>query len=379
MNQRLYFGYGTHKKLKNILKEHSPQRIFLVTGKKSFALSGAEKLIGDILNKYNYIRFYDFEVNPKIEDIKSGIDLFNQSKCDFIIGVGGGSVLDMAKSISILATQKNNIKNFVKKGRNLEKRKIPSIMIPTTAGSGSESTHFSVVYIGKTKYSLAHDSMIPDYSILDPMFTQGLPAYITACSGMDALSHAIESYWSINSTKESRNYSKKAIALITSNIITAVNNPNKEVRKNMLKGSNLAGKAINIAETTAAHAVSYPITSYFNLPHGHAVALTLPYFVAFNYCGDSNSLQDKRGIRFVKGRLNEILDIIQVKNPHEAKKKLLFIMNEIKLEKNLSKLGIDDEGIEIIVKNGFNPQRMKNNPRIVTRKELRILLNSIKI
>jgi len=377
MNQRLYFGYGTHKKLKNILKEHSPQRIFLVTGKKSFALSGAEKLIGDILNKYNYIRFYDFEVNPKIEDIKSGIDLFNQSKCDFIIGVGGGSVMDMAKSISILATQKNNIKNFVKKGRKLEKRKIPSIMIPTTAGSGSESTHFSVVYIGKTKYSLAHDSMIPDYSILDPIFTQRLPAYITAYSGMDALSHAIESYWSINSTKESRKYSRKAMELIISNIIIAVTNPNREARKNMLKGSNLAGKAINIAETTAAHAVSYPITSYFNLPHGHAVALTLPYFLEFNLNVDSKNVQDKRGLRFVKDRLNELLDSINAKTGEEAKKILLDLMKNINLDINLPKLGIDDDGIEVIVKNGFNPQRMKNNPKAITKAYIRKLLRSL--
>lgn len=123
MNQKLFFGYGKYNKLDYILKKHSAGKIFMVTGKKSFTLSGAEKLIGEIVNKYEYVRFYNFEVNPKIEDIKRGLDLFNNSKCDFIIGVGGGSVMDMAKSISILATKKGNIKEIIKNGNYLECRK----------------------------------------------------------------------------------------------------------------------------------------------------------------------------------------------------------------------------------------------------------------
>lgn len=378
MSQRLYFGYGVHKKLKNILKKHSPNRIFLVTGRKSFSFSGAEKLIGKIINKYNFIRFCDFEINPKLKDIKKGIYLFNKSKCDFIIGVGGGNVMDMAKAISILATQKSNIKKeFVKNGTFLENRKIPSIMIPTTAGTGSESTHFSVVYIGKKKYSLSHDSIIPDYAILDPIFTENLPPYITACTGMDALCQAIESFWSVKSTFKSRKYSKKAIELIMPNIIKAVNNSERISKEHMLIGSNLSGKAINIAETTAAHAVSYPMTSIFHIPHGHAVALTLPYFIEFNHDIDTNNLQDRRGIRFVRDKFNELLDTIKARTPSEAREKFLYIMKKIKLEANLSKLGIDNDGIEIIIKNGFNAQRMKNNPKTVHKGDLKKLLKCI--
>jgi len=377
MSQKIYFGYGVYKELSRILKKHSPRSLFLVTGKKSFTLSGAEKLLWGIINKYNHIRFYNFENNPKLEDIKKGIDLFNESKCDFIIGVGGGSAMDMAKAISILAKQKTNIRESIKNGIFLENRKIPSVMIPTTAGTGSESTHFSAVYIGKTKYSVAHNSIIPEYAILDPSFTEKLPAYVTACTGMDALCQAIESFWSVNSTDESRMYSKKAIEIIMPNIIKAVNNPDRISRENMLKGSNLSGKAIDIAETTAAHAVSYPITSYFNVPHGHAVALTLPHFIEFNYDIDSKTLQDKRGIKFFKAKFNELLDIIKVKTPSEAREKFLYIMKKIKLEANLSKLGIDNDGIEIIIKNGLNSQRMKNNPRVVSKGDLRKLLKSL--
>jgi len=377
MSQKIYFGYGVYRELSRILKKHTPRSLFLVTGKKSFTLSGAEKLLSGIINKYNHIRFYNFENNPKLEDIKKGIDLFNESKCDFIIGVGGGSAMDMAKAISILAKQKANIKEIIKNGIFLENKKIPSVMIPTTAGTGSESTHFSVVYIGKTKYSVAHDSIIPEYAILDPLFTEKLPAYVTACTGMDALCQAIESFWSVNSTDESRMYSKKAIGIIMPNIIKAVNNPKRISRENMLKGSNLSGKAIDIAETTAAHAVSYPITSYFNVPHGHAVALTLPYFIEFNYDIDSKNLLDKRGIKFFKNKFNELLNTIKVRTPSEAREKFLYIMKKIKLETNLSKLGIDNDAIEIIIRNGFNSQRMKNNPKIVYIGDLRKLLKSL--
>lgn len=377
MNQEIYFGHGVHKELASILKKHTPRNIFFVTGKKSFTLSGAKKLLGEIINKYNNIRFFNFETNPKLGDIIRGIDLFNESKCDFIIGVGGGSVIDVAKAISILVKQKANIKEIIKNGIFLETRKIPSVMIPTTAGTGSESTHFSVVYIGKTKYSLAHNNLVPEYAILDPIFTEKLPVYITAYTGMDALCQAIESFWSVNSTDESRMYSKKAIELILSNIIKAVNKPDRIRRKNMLKGSNLSGRAINIAETTAAHAVSYPITSFFHVPHGHAVALTLPYFIEFNYDVDPKNLQDKRGIKFVKNIFNELLGVIGARTPAEAREKFLYIMNNIKLETNLLKLGIDNSGIEIIIKNGFSPQRMKNNPKAVSKSDLKKMLRNI--
>lgn len=377
MSQEIYFGYGVHKELASILKKHTPRNIFLITGKKSFTLSGAKKLLGEIINKYNNIRFFNFEINPKLKDIIKGIDLFNESKCDFIIGVGGGSVIDVAKAISILVKQKANIKEIIKNGIFLETRKIPSVMIPTTAGTGSESTHFSVVYIGKTKYSLAHNNLIPEYAILDPTFTEKLPGYVTAYTGMDGLCQAIESFWSVNSTDESRMYSKKAIELILPNIIRAVNYPDKKTRENMLKGSNLAGKAINIAKTTAAHAISYPITSFFHVPHGHAVALTLPYFIEFNYDVDLKNLQDKRGIKFVKNIFNELLDMIKVRTPTEAKEKFIFLMREIRLEVKLSKLGIDNKGVKLIIKNDFNSQRMRNNPRAVSKGDLKQILKNI--
>ncbi len=377
MKQKIYAGYDSYKKIYNILDKFSPKKVFLVTGKKSYILSGAKKILNEFISEYEHIRFFDFEINPKIEDIKRGIDLFNKEKCNFVIGIGGGSVMDIAKSISLLATQKGDLEEFIRGKLPLKRKEILSVMIPTTAGTGSESTHFCVIYINKTKYSLAHNSLLADFVILDYVFTENLPPYITACTSMDALCQAIESFWSTNSTEESRTYSKQAIELIIPNIIKNVNNPDGESREKMLIASNLAGKAINIAKTTAAHSVSYPITSYFNIPHGHAVALTLPYFIKYNDDISLESLQDSRGVKFVKDRMSELFATLKVKIANEAKYKLLNIMKEINLETKLSKLGINKNDIDTIIENGFNPQRMKNNPRLFTKKDLRNLLEKI--
>jgi alcohol dehydrogenase class IV len=378
MKQNTYSGYGSYKELDRILNKHSPNKIFVVVDKKSYDLSGVKKLIGKIVNKYNNIRFHDFKINPQIEDVKKGVILFNKNKCDFIIGAGGGSVMDVAKAISILSVQKGDLQRYIKNKTNLSNRKTISVMIPTTAGTGSESTHFSVIYINKNKYSLEHPSILPDYAILDPIFTKNLPPYITACTGMDALCQAIESLWSVNSTRESIKYSKKAVELILPNIIKAVNQPDLLSRENMLNGSNFAGKAIAIAKTTAPHSVSYPITSYFNIPHGHAVSLTLSHFIEFNYSVSSGNLQDSRGIEFVKDRMNELFKWLEVRTAKEARKKIIRLMEEIKMNTHLSDFGIDNEDIKIIVKKGFNPQRMKNNPKLVSESDLKNILKSIK-
>jgi alcohol dehydrogenase class IV len=377
MNQKIFSGYGACKELQGILKEFSPKKVFFVTGRESYSSSGAEKLLGEIIKGFDHVRFYDFEINPKLKDIERGIDLFNRERCDFIIGVGGGSVIDVAKAISLLVTQQGKLEAFIEGSASMEQRKIPSVVIPTTAGTGSESTHFSVVYLGKVKHSLAHTSMLPDFAILDPTFTENLPAYITACTGMDALSQSIESFWSTNSTEESRVYSVQAIKLALPNLVKGVNDPDKKSRENLLIASNLAGRAINIAKTTAAHALSYPLTAYFNIPHGHAVALSLPYFIEFNNDISPENLQDSRGVKFVRKRLDELVGILGVKTSDHAKEKILNLMKEINLETRLSRLGVDKNSAEIVAKNGLNPQRVKNNPRLVFEADLRTLIGRI--
>jgi alcohol dehydrogenase class IV len=378
MKRITYRGYGSYRKLKKILKKYSPRKIFVVTGKKSFTSSKTGNLLMVDVAKYKYIRFFDFESNPQLKDIERGVGLFQREKCDFVLAIGGGSTIDMAKAITIFNSQQGSLEALITSRAALQKRKTRLIVIPTTAGTGSEATHFAVIYINKVKYSLAHKSLLPDVAILDPIFSLSMPAYLAACTGMDVLCQGIESLWSIKSTPQSRAFSKKAISLAMANIIKSVSVSDRKSRKAMLYASNYAGQAINIALTTASHAVSYPITSYFHIPHGHAVALTLPSFIEFNNNVSLKNLSDKRGVKFVKNRLAELYRIMKVANASEAKEKVIEVMDKIKLKYHLTELGINNQDVEIIIKNGFDPQRVKNNPRLVTPNDLRkILVNCL--
>ena len=379
MAQTEFIGKGAIAKLKEILSKHKPTNIFLVTGTASYEKCGAKDAIQPILSGYKVTHFYDFEVSPKLKDIEKGINIFKESNCDFVIAVGGGSVMDVAKAVRIFAANEGEPIDYVNNKKTIQNKGAPLAAIPTTSGSGAEATHFAVVYIDKTKYSPAHQFMLPDYAIVDYQFTMTLPKNQTACTGMDALCQGIESYWCVNSTDESKKYAKEAIKLAMQNLGEAVNNPSERSREAMAKAAHLAGKAVNISKTTASHAISYPITSYFNVPHGHAVALTIPQMLAYNSQVTQEDVIDKRGPDYVKNIINEIASLVGAKNAEEAGKKITNLMKDIGLGTKLSEVGIKtDEDIEIIIKNGFNPDRVKNNPRALTEKALREILERIR-
>lgn len=378
MFQKEYFGIGSISNLKNILLENQAKRIFLVRGKRSHEISGAGKVLDSLLKKYEQVDFYDFEANPKIEDIKKGISKIKIFDPDVVIAVGGGSVIDMAKSINILSAQDDDSEKYIKKEKDILNQGKKLIAIPTTAGSGSEATHFAVVYINKTKYSLKHEYILPDYTILDPQFTFSLPNKIAASTGMDALSQAVESYWCVNSNEESKKYAAEAIKLIMFNLSKAVNKGDSQAKEAMSKAANLAGKAINITQTTACHAISYPITSYFNVPHGHAAALTLGSMLVYNNNVTEEDIMDKRGVDYAKKIMRELIEILGGIDEDGVKRIINSLMIDIGLETKLSSIGIDDQGLEIIIREGFNPDRVKNNLRLLNEKNLRKILNDIR-
>ncbi|MFH1641368.1 MAG: phosphonoacetaldehyde reductase [Nanoarchaeota archaeon] len=380
MPQIAYVGKGTVNKLKEILQKHNPINIFLVTGKFSFEKSGAKEALNPILKKYNLIHFYDFDPNPKLEDAKKGIKIFKENNCDFVIAVGGGSAIDTAKLINIFAA--NDVgkpEDYVNGYEKIENKGVPLVAIPTTSGSGSEATRFASFNLGKIKSSLGTKLIIPNYAIVDSQLTMSLPRYQTACTGMDALAQGIESYWSVYSTEKSKEYANETIKIALNSLREAVNNPTEESKEEMAKASYLSGKAINITMTTACHAISYPLTSYFNIPHGHAAALTLAKLLVYNSKVTEEDVIDKRGVGYVKKTIQEIVDLFGVTSAEEAADKIEELMKKIGLSTKLSEAGVKTEDeIEIVIKNGFNPARVKNNPRKVTEEALRRILDEIR-
>ncbi len=363
-----YFGDKAIDYFEEIIKRLNPSEIFLIRGKKSYELSGASRVISNIVNKTNskIVEFFDFSENPKIEDLEHGIKILEEHSIDVIVAIGGGSVLDMSKLVRFFTSYQGSPIDgvFVKK-----KELIPLIALPTTAGTGSETTKFAVLYKDYAKYSVEHEDILPDYSIVYPQLTYSNPKYLTACSGFDALAQAIEAFWNVNATDESDYFAKKAIHLLWKNLPTAVNYPTIEVRGSVAEGAHLAGYAINITKTTAPHAFSYPFTSYYGYPHGHAVALTFPIFFEINCLrlGDLSSKLDneiyKRKIQFLLKELNIVN--IDIKN---------FFNDYIRT------LGLDTTINGINIKSIFdnvNINRLNNNPIIITEKISMQVLNNL--
>lgn len=351
MIQSEYLFPGGIMEIEKVITEMQAKNILLVRGNDSYVKSGAKKVLTIVLKPFNVVEFSDFSVNPKLEEAKNGYDLFKSKTIDLIIAVGGGSVIDTAKIIKSLAVKEN-----------IENTSIPLIAIPTTAGTGTEATHFAVVYIDGEKHSWAHESLLPTVAIVDADLLKGQSKYQMAVSGFDAFSQAIESLWSVNATQLSLEYSEKAIKILWENLPNAING-NQEAIIKIAEGSNLAGKAINIAKTTAPHALSYHITSLFGLPHGHAVALFLPYFITYNFYLKNDDLRLSLKVKENEEILNKLLEIFNIQNGLLLELELHKFIEKLGLDTSFKNIGILEQELIVTLKSA-NPERLKNNPRI---------------
>ena len=334
----------------NSLKTINNPKVLIVSN-SMFANSNLKSILEKL--KIEYIVFNKYSPNPKYEELVEGINLFNKNNCNFIISYGGGSAIDIAKCIKIYA----NV------GNNYCVNNIKHLSIPTTAGTGSESTRFAVIYKDGVKTSIANDRMLPDYVMLDYNNLLNLPDYQKKSTMLDALCQGIESYWSINSTSESKKYAKNAITLITKNMFKYLEN-DKDAAKDVMMASNFSGKAINISETTAAHAMSYKITSLFGTSHGHAVALCLPYIWDF-MIHNMDKCIDPRGEKYIVKIMNELSEMLECNNPIEAIKKFKSIISKFNLNVPTPS---KEEQIELV--NSVNEQRLKNNPIRLSKEDI---------
>lgn len=362
--------------MEELLSSLDAKNIFFVVDKPVFEFSGAKEALKDCLKKRQVEWFSDFELNPKLEDVERGIDLFRKTTPEVVVALGGGSMLDMCKLISTCGVQEHAPVTYIKGEQILKNTAPPMIAIPTTSGTGSEATHFAVVYVEEQKYSLAHPSLLPNYVLIDPQLTYSLPPRATAACGLDALCQAVESIWAVGATEESVGFASEALELALDNIETAVNKPNAKVRAAMSRAAYLSGKAINISKTTAPHAFSYGITTQYNVPHGIAVALTLGLFMQYNYEVDPASCSDPRGAESVKSRLDHLLLLLGNGSMVQVQNKLKSILMDIGCPIRLSEVGIKSVDLPKLV-NNVNIERLSNNPRKIDRVTFINLLKEI--
>lgn len=335
----LFFDY---KEINNILNDKT--NVMVVCD--SFLIDS--NIINELKFTFrNCFIFSNFKPNPLYEDVIEGINIFKENNCDAIIAIGGGSAIDTAKCIKLFSNLNDDELYFKQEYKDND---VILIAIPTTCGTGSEATRFAVIYYKNEKQSIDSKNIIPDYVVLEASLILSLPDYQKKATMLDALSQAIESYWSVNSTDESKQYSRIAIPLIIDNYKKYLEN-DIEAIKNMQKAAYYSGKAINISQTTAAHAMSYKLTSLYNIPHGHAVAMCL--IPLWEYMlGNNIEVIDSRGKEYYLDIMKEINELVG-----DGLNTYKEIYNSLDINRNID----DTSNIELLV-NSVNPVRLKNHP-----------------
>lgn len=299
--------------------------------------------------------FDQFTPNPLYEQVCRGVEMFNGNHCDAIVAIGGGSTIDVAKCIKLYCKM-DSTQNYLQ--QEAKDSGVPLIAIPTTAGTGSESTRYAVIYFEGKKQSVTHESIIPNFAILEPLLLKTLPLYQKKCTMMDALCQGIESWWSVNSTNESKIFSKIAVQMITQYWENYIFHNTDEATEGIMTAANFAGRAINITQTTAPHAMSYKLTSMYGLPHGHAVALCLP--VVWRYMiSHPEQCIDSRGKDYLLTIFDDIAHALDCSSANEAANYMKNMLATLELKKPESK----DMTMELeVLTNSVNPLRLKNNP-----------------
>ena len=346
--------------LPEILKEVGSKKLFLVID-SSYPFLNIKDTI-EALPVEEKVKFSDFTPNPLYEQVCKGIDLLKSSDCDTILAVGGGSAIDVAKCIKLAVLAREGkaaiIPPLVSQRLPIDGSKIPFIAIPTTAGTGSESTHNAVMYYEGAKQTVTNDGVLPDYAVLEPSVLKTLPLYQKKCTMMDALCQGIESWWSINSTDESKEFSKKTVELIVENWRKYIFENDDDAAALIMLAANYGGRAINITQTTAPHAFSYKITSLYKLPHGHAVAVCLPViwkYMLFNM----DKCIDVRGQDYLNDVFEQITYALGCETPVEAINLFRKMMEEMDLMRPVFR----ERANELqVLSTSVNPVRLKNNP-----------------
>ncbi len=341
--QEAYDSIGT---VKDILVKYGIKNPMLICGIPVDAIKSH-------LN-FKYVLFDEIRPNPVYEDVCKAVSVFKDNDCDGIISIGGGSAIDTAKCVKLYSAMSDTTLPYIE--QKFKFNPIKHIAIPSTAGTGSESTRFAVMYYNGEKQSVTHDSIFPDVAITDSLLLKSLPEYQKKSTLLDAICQGIESLWSVNSDDISKNYAKKSVKLILENYQGYLLGDEICAHEIMI-ASNLAGHAINLTQTTAAHAMSYKITSIFGIPHGHAVALCLPKIWRY-MASNTDKCIDKRGQEYLNDTLISISEIFGATNAADGADKFEQLFKDL----NMPSPTCDDKEILESLAKSVNPVRLGNNP-----------------
>jgi alcohol dehydrogenase len=315
------------------------------------------------------VTYLDVETEPSIHSIPPAVTFAQKSGCDVVIGLGGGSVLDTAKTVAMLLTNGGSVEDYL--GTGLVKREpMPCILIPTTSGTGAEVTPNALFYVPerRAKEAVVSPLIIPQVALVDPALTRSVPPQITAATGMDALCHAIESFTANNATKLTEPFAREAIQQIATHLRTAVIKGNDlTAREGMALGSLYAGISIANSGTNAVHALAYPLQGLNRITHGVANSLMLPYVIEFNLLGDIAKFAEVSALMGLPIGSMSLRDAAG-----ESARLCEQLSRDIGIPEKLQDVGVRPEQMDELVDGAWKVQRLlRNNPREITMDNIR--------
>lgn len=370
MPKNIFAGEHGLENIEHLVKDAKKIVIFTDKGILGANLLEIPIQILDSLGK-DYEILSDIPAEPDYHQAQHMVDAFKATGADFIIAVGGGSVMDVAKLASILATDEYTVKDLLDNPL-LAKKQVPSLMIPTTAGTGSEATPNSIVAVPEKelKVGIVNPEMIADFVILDGRLIKNLPMKIAAATGVDALCHAIECFTSTKANPFSNTFALEALDLIMNNIIEACTNSEAMDAKNkMLLGSFYAGVAITASGTTAVHALSYPLGGKYHIAHGVSNAILLMPVMRFN----EPVIKERLALAYdrVVHQPTENLTTVDEKANYMIEK-MGEIVKTLEIPTSLEIFNVPKEDLDVLVEAGMQVTRLLvNNMREVTPEDAR--------
>ena len=359
---RTVMGPGAIKTIGDEVKKRGISKVLIITD-EGVKGAGLTEPVEASLKKAGvaYGIFDGVEPDPRYEIVADCVDMVEEEKAELLIGLGGGSSIDITKTTAVMVTNDGPISEYF--GIDLIPNPgLPTIMVPTTAGTGSEVTPIAILSDEgeKLKKGIVSPYMYPSAGILDPELTIGLPPHVTAATGMDALIHAIEAYTSINATGMTDMYCMRAMELIYNNLrIAYAKGDNIEARSAMMEGAFLAGIGFANAGVTAVHAFAYPIGAEFHIPHGVANTLMLPHVIRFNVLGN---LPKFAALAKPFGISTEGLDDLQIVDRVIAA--IDRLAGDLRVPRHLADFGVKEKDVLMLAEGAMKVTRLlANNPR----------------
>ena len=367
--QNIIVGKGSLRRLPELSKELGGTHAFIISGPHLNKI-GVVKSCKEALEAAGIAVgvFTETEGNPSVTTVEKATAAFLESGADFLIALGGGSPMDVAKAVGVVAKYGGSITDY-EGGGKVPGKMIPLIAIPTTAGTGSEVTAFSVITDHSRNYKLTVFSyeLIPAYAILDAELITTVPASVAAACGIDAMVHALEAYISTAASPFSDAMAEKALELIGENIRRYVaNRADMEAAEGMLVGSLFAGIAFSWARLGNVHAMSHPVSAFFDVPHGVANAILLPTIVAYN------ALADHGKYKKVYNYISEVAAGSDFA-PEQLAEKLVELNESLGIPKKLSDVGVTEDKLDAMADDAMKSGNIAVNPRTTTKEDILML------